>query len=299
MLTATSTRTFGESRLRSIIGLERGVRAFLVWREQLLTDTRFFPPASRRHDAATVYLVLEGSMQIAGGELYRGPVAWVLDSSEFERVRPGATTFRSWGDPAITLELRLAPADVVGPVGLAAGPRPLSPATWDALGGLVDQAIEERPTEPAFLDLFERLGADQVIAPGIRAGATGVEPDHRARAWSGIRALYERLATSASLAELSELTGLSPRSMRREVVDLAKRFQLPGNSFRDIMRVMRLRAAVLFLSSPYATVSEVAEQIGYGTTDAMARAFRDAKLPPPSVVQAEVRYGAHPEAPAP
>src|SRR5690606_30136858 len=127
-------------------------------------------------------------------------------------------------------------------VGLAAGPRALGPATFAALESLVEEAAAERPTEPAFLALFDRLAADGVIAPEIRTGARGQEPEHRA--WSGLRELYGRHATSASLADLSELTGLSPRSLRREVVELARRFQLPGNSFRDILRVMRLRSAV-------------------------------------------------------
>jgi AraC-like DNA-binding protein len=43
------------------------------------------------------------------------------------------------------------------------------------------------------------------------------------------------------------------------------------------------------LSAPEATVVEVARLVGYGSPIAMARAFRDAKLPAPSVVQAELR----------
>jgi len=47
---------------------------------------------------------------------------------------------------------------------------------------------------------------------------------------------------------------------------------------------------VLFLSAPGGTPSEVAKAVGYGSLDAMGRAFRDAKLPAPSVVQEAVRY---------
>lgn len=53
---------------------------------------------------------------------------------------------------------------------------------------------------------------------------------------------------------------------------------------------MRLRAAVLWLSSPELTVSDVARIVGYQSTDAMSRAFRDAALPAASVVQDAVRY---------
>jgi transcriptional regulator GlxA family with amidase domain len=53
--------------------------------------------------------------------------------------------------------------------------------------------------------------------------------------------------------------------------------------------VLRLRVAALLLSAPAATVADVASAVGYGSAIAMARAFRDAKLPPPSSVQAAVR----------
>jgi AraC-like DNA-binding protein len=56
------------------------------------------------------------------------------------------------------------------------------------------------------------------------------------------------------------------------------------------MRVLRLRAACLMLSAPAGTPSEVARAVGYGSLDAMGRAFRDASLPAPSVVQEAVRY---------
>jgi transcriptional regulator GlxA family with amidase domain len=53
--------------------------------------------------------------------------------------------------------------------------------------------------------------------------------------------------------------------------------------------MLRLRTAVVLLSAAEATVVEVARLVGYGSPIAMARAFRDAKLPAPSVVQAELR----------
>ena len=64
---------------------------------------------------------------------------------------------------------------------------------------------------------------------------------------------------------------------------------LPGLRL-DAMRVLRLRAAVLMLSAPGSTPSDVARTVGYGSLDAMGRAFRDAALPAPSVVQAAVKY---------
>ena len=38
------------------------------------------------------------------------------------------------------------------------------------------------------------------------------------------------------------------------------------------------------------SATEVATLVGYKSIDAMGRAFRDAKLPPPSAVQDAIRY---------
>jgi AraC-like DNA-binding protein len=289
MLTATSSTSFGDSRLRTVVALDRGVRAHLVWREQLVVDTRFLARADKGRDAATVLLGLEGWMQVGDAAPTRSPQAWVLAASEFDTFVPGSTPLRSWGDPCITIEMGIPSPEIVGPIGLATGPRTLQPATWKALEQLVEAALDEQPTEQFFLALFARLADDQVISPAIAERMTGQEPAHLSRLWRGLRGLYQRNATSATIGELSSATGLSARQLRRDLIDLAKHYHLPGNGFRETLRILRLRSAVLLLSSPFATVSEVADRVGYGTADALARAFRDAKLPTPSEVQARAR----------
>ena len=49
-------------------------------------------------------------------------------------------------------------------------------------------------------------------------------------------------------------------------------------------------AAIVLLSAPEGTATEVARIVGYKSLDAMGRAFRDAKLPPPSVIQDAIRF---------
>jgi AraC-like DNA-binding protein len=51
-----------------------------------------------------------------------------------------------------------------------------------------------------------------------------------------------------------------------------------------------LRVAVMLLSAPDATASDVSQVVGYGSLDAMGRAFRDAKMPPPSTILAAVKW---------
>ncbi|MDX2093227.1 MAG: hypothetical protein SFX73_35620, partial [Kofleriaceae bacterium] len=116
------------------------------------------------------------------------------------------------------------------------------------------------------------------------------EPERFVRLWDVLRPLYEDLATSASLKQIAIVAKLSLRQLGRDLGDLTRTFGLFGAGFRDAMRVLRLRAAVLLLSSPGASPSDVAKGVGYGSLDAMGRAFRDASLPAPSVVQEYVRY---------
>jgi transcriptional regulator GlxA family with amidase domain len=56
-----------------------------------------------------------------------------------------------------------------------------------------------------------------------------------------------------------------------------------------VSRRLRLKMAVIMLSAKDATVAEVARVVGYGSADAMARAFRDAELPAPSEVREALR----------
>jgi len=138
--------------------------------------------------------------------------------------------------------------------------------------------------------LIATLGAADVLSRDLIASVVANEPERFLRLWAVMRPLYQDLATSASLKQIAALAGLSLRQLGRDLRDLTRTFGLFGTGFRDAMRVLRLRAAVLLLSAPDGSPSDVARTIGYGSLDAMGRAFRDAHLPAPSIVQEAVRY---------
>jgi transcriptional regulator GlxA family with amidase domain len=138
--------------------------------------------------------------------------------------------------------------------------------------------------------LLAALATAGVIHRELADSVVTREPERFVRLWAVMRPLYQRLATSASLKQIAELTNLSLRQLGRDLADLTRTFGLFGAGFRDAMRVLRLRAAVLLLSAPDGTPSDVARLVGYGSLDAMGRAFRDAHLPAPSVVQGAVRF---------
>jgi AraC-like DNA-binding protein len=285
VLSATSTRTFHTSTLRSMIFLERRFRAHLVSRDRLLYDSAYAPPAKRESPFVHVYASMRGTIALAGAPPTTGPNAYVLAETEFDRVIPGARTFRSHGAPCVIVELRVPAADVRRPIGLEHGPLDLPAAVWDAY-----TAFESDPTEPALHEVMNRLGDAGVVSRDLPASVIAREPERFQRVWAVMRPLYEDLATSASLKQIATIAGLSLRQLGRDLGDLSRDFNLFGGGFRDAMRVLRLRAAVLLLSAPGGSPSEVAKAVGYGSLDAMGRAFRDSMLPAPSIVQEAVRY---------
>ena len=284
MLSATSTRAFNGSTLKSTIFLERRMRAHLVSRDRLLYDSAYAPPAKKGTPFVHLFAQLQGVFVTSRGESATAPCAWVMQETEFDRVQPGSTTFRSYGAPGEIVEIRLSANDLKLPVGLANGSVDLPPAVWDAYGELV-----RSQSEPALHALILRLGEADLVSRDLTTSIVTTEPDRYTRIWNTLKPFYNDLAMSTSLKQIAVIAGLSLRQLGRDLGDFTRDFGL-GGGFRDATRVLRLRAAVLFLSAPGASPSEVAKAVGYGSLDAMGRAFRDAKLPAPSVVQEAVRY---------
>lgn len=285
MLSATSHLAFGGGTLRSTVFLERRLRVHVVRRDRLLFDTAFAPPVRMPSASVHLFVQLSGTFEPAGGAALAGPCAFVLAESEFDRVTHGARTFRSFGPRCTIVELRLPAADVRPPIGLGHGPVPLAAPVWDAY-----HALAAAPGEPAVHRLLAALTSTGVVSADLTASVVADEPERFARLWAVVQPLYQHLATSTSLKQIASLAGLSLRQLGRDLTDLTRTFGLLGGGFRDAMRILRLRTAVLLLSAPDATPNDVARLVGYSSLDAMGRAFRDARLPPPSLVHSAVRY---------
>jgi len=285
MLSATSTREFAGSKFASTIFLERKLRAHVVRRDRLVYDSRFAPPGKQANAVAHLYVQLHGTFTPSGGAPVSGRQAWVLAESEFDRVQPGSRTFRSFGDQALIVELRVPVADLHRAIGLDHGQLELPDPVWDAYN-----ALEVAATEPNLHALVQRLTEAGILSKDLASSIVPDEPERFARLWTAMKPLYEELSTSASLKQIATIARLSLRQLGRDLGDLSRTFGLFGGGFRDASRVIRLRAATLFLSAPTATPSAIARTVGYGSLDAMGRAFRDANLPSPSVVQDAVRF---------
>jgi AraC-like DNA-binding protein len=285
VLSATSRRAFGGSTLETTVFLERRLRAHLVTRDRLLFDSTYSPPGKKASPTVHLYATLRGTFAIEGATPIEGRQAYVLAETEFDRVVESARKFRSYGAPGVIVEIRVPERDVLRPVGIDHGQIALPDVVWEAYA-----TLEEQRSEAALHRLIVALGEAKVLSGDLTGSVVTEEPERFVRLWTVLKPLYEDLATSTSLKQIATIAKLSLRQLGRDLGEVTRTFGLYGGGFRDAMRVLRLRAAVLLLSAPEGSPSEVARAVGYGSLDAMGRAFRDAALPAPSVVQDAVRF---------
>ena len=275
VLVATSELTIGAARLRSALLLERAVRGTVIRREGLAFDTRFATRAAGRAEpCGHVFLLLDGRL-VHDGRAHDAPVAFVIADDEIERVGPKSRTFRTDGPHVDLVQLRIDKKQLRWPIGLAHGPVDVARAWGPA------RALLAEPTQPRAL-------AALLAALELPIEIALEEPDRFRRLWGALQPLYAEYGATMSIKQLSSALGMSMRQVGRDAKDLASTFGL-GEGYRDALLMLRLRSAVLMLSAAEATVVEVARLVGYGSPIAMARAFRDAGLPAPSAVQAELR----------
>jgi AraC-like DNA-binding protein len=279
MLVATSEVRLGDAGMRSTLALERAVRVSVILRDKLAYDTRFAAAAAGKPErVAHVFMLAAGRLVAAGGEPVTAPAAFVLADDEIERVGRASRTFRTDGERVHVVQLRLALAALRAPIGVGHGPVAVSDACWDVAGRLCAGDI----ALAALLDELARCG---VVDGSVATTLCADEPERFRRLWAAIEPLYASYGTGTSLKQIASSLGMSMRQVGRDAKELATTFGV-GGGYRDAILVLRLRVAVLLLSAAGATIGDVAKAVGYGSAIAMARAFRDAKLPPPSVVQA-------------
>ena len=290
MLTASTTGSLGGSQLRSHVFLERRFRANLMLREHLVLDTRFTPAVrGRRRGVVHLYFVRDGAFEINGHGPVTTPACFVLTEQEFDGIeRATATTLRASGPRSTSLELRMRSADVPHPAGLLAGQVPVAPEIWAQIDQIIAASDDAAVRLALTTELITMLSARGVIAADVAASIARKEEPHLVRVWDALSPLYGRFDASFSLGYLRQETGLSLRQLGRDMTDLIRTFGLLGYGFRDFRNTLRMRTAVLLLSAPDATATEVARAVGYKSIDAMGRAFRDAKLPPPSDVRSQL-----------
>jgi AraC-like DNA-binding protein len=291
MLWAAGSLRRGPVSFWSGVALERRFRVFLVERFGTIWDTRFAPPADRASDREViVYVIVAGWMTVhdARGRVDVAPPAGrVFRTLAVERAGEAPMSFRSGGKPFRAVEVRLSEDDL-GPSAPAAAFAP-SPALVAACEASVARTRDDDGVVAAIREVIAGLAELGVVRPDLVDGIRERERASFERMWAVGAAMYADVA-HPTLEDLAQRAGLSLRQMTRDIAEMLAEFQAPGTAFRGVTHNLRLRWAILLLSTSI-PLGEVAKAAGYGSIGALGRALRDAGLPAASAIRAAVIAG--------
>jgi AraC-like DNA-binding protein len=292
MLAARGEVLVGKGHLRWTVAFTSHLWVSIIERRGLVYDSKLVPPASgRAKERPCVYLLLEGAWLCADGTSISSPHALVAADEHLDGAdgaRPWC--FRAVGEPFSSIEVHLDPTltpvrpkDVPFTVALDAG-------AWAAARHVreASRRRDDRQLSIAIATLVRALGALSLVNPGLADVVARPTPKPFQILWRAVGPIVERLELRPTVKEVSATTGASSREVDRFVRAFVSSFGLVGGSWRQASLHWRLKLALLFLSADGATIAEIAHAVGYGSADAMTRAFRDAGLPAPSVIQKEL-----------
>jgi AraC-like DNA-binding protein len=289
-LLATTRFRRASASLFTHTALERSSRLSVIVRSGVGFDNRFAPAARVvGRDRVMLYVVLAGSIH-PSTELAPtiGESCWAFSEDDIEGAEgKRRTTSRTVGDPFTSVTLRL--RDPV--LGFARAPN-AAPMRLANDRGVLDAThryvacVRGKP-DHAQWSAAANAFHDAVVAAGwLRQPLAGsiahASPTLADRVWQGVSTFYGALELSPTFVRLAELAELSTRHTDRAFRHFVDEYDLLGVGWRTLTRHWRLKAAVLFLSCPDLTVSEVARLVGYSNIQALTNALAAEGLPQPS-----------------
>jgi AraC-like DNA-binding protein len=296
MLMARGVIQVGKGRMDWAVAFAPRVRLSIVERRGLVLDTRFVPPAREPTNRnPCLYVLLRGTWRLGDGSLgFEAPAAFVVSEEHLEGGDGARSlTYRTAADHFAMIEIHVGAGDTSLRAGALPARVPIDERAWGAaarVGALARH--DDDSLANAIVELLEALAALSLIgAETVASAARPIAPPSR-WLWKALRPMAERLDLLPTIQQLSGAMGTTPREVDRRVREFLSASGLVGAGWRPASRHLRLKMAVIMLSAENATVAEVARIIGYGSSDAMARAFRDAELPSPGAVRGALRAGA-------
>jgi AraC-like DNA-binding protein len=255
----------------------------------LTIDASIIPPSQQpSNDGACLYILVAGTWRIQNGPSFEGPCALVTSQAHIEGangVRP--LIHRAEGTPLSMVQIYVSAAHTTQRARDLPFPIELDAQTWDAARLVLARSQEsDRDLEEAVTALMARLSGRFLAGDDIVGTARLVDAPLRLL-WKGVRPIVERLDLLGRVKEVCAAIGVTPREFDRYARLFLSSFGVVGAGWREVARHFRLKLAIIFLSAEGVTVSEVSRVVGYGSADAMTRAFRDEGLPSPSALRAQ------------
>jgi AraC-like DNA-binding protein len=280
-------RAFGTGRFIASLAISPDYTAAIVHRTGLIYDAEFLPGARTPVDGAMLVVGFQGLLEVGEPrEAIRAPFALTFAHSTYEgdesrRPLPWANA----GEPLLVALFHFRSSDLVRVPSVGSYQRlDLTAETWSHASALFAEEQSLNVSLPRLLDDLSAIGF--LKRPPARSPETTSRME---RFWDAIAPQIERLDLTGSLDSFSESSGFSIRKLRRMIMEVTERFPVPFDSWREGSKRHRLRMAIIALSADEISVRDVARAVGYGSEDAMARAFRDAGMWSPSRVREGLR----------
>ncbi len=288
MLLARGHVNVGEGSLRWAVAFASRFWMSINEHRGLVIDASIIPPSQQpANDGACLYLLLAGRWRIQDGPSFEAPCALVTSQAHIDGaggVRP--LTHRAEGTPLSMVQIYVTAAHTTQRARAVPFPIELDTQTWDAARLVLARSQEsDRDLEEAVTALMARLSGPFLAGNDIVGVARLVDAPLRLF-WKGVRPIAERFDLLGRVKEVCDVIGVTPREFDRYARMFLASFGVAGAGWREVARHFRLKLAIIFLSAEGVTVSEVSRVVGYGSADAMTRAFRDEGLPSPSALRA-------------
>jgi AraC-like DNA-binding protein len=281
MVTACGTLRIGGAKYSSRIGVERTFRVYSVERYGTLYDTRFVRGTEDvRIGSTVVYLLLDGWIRLHNGGELRAPLAFRALAQVVDGVGEAKLTLTNGGEPFRAVQVAIVD-DPAPPTTIEPLPIPEEVVTAARAVGA------SRPHElaDAIAALLSKMSAAGLLEPDFASRITAEESLSTKRLWNVISDCFMTIRTAPTMQELCTATQLSMRQCAREVDKFSSTFGIQWRGLRAAVSDLRRRWAILLLSDRSLPITEVAKATGYGSVDALGRAFRDLALPSPSAIR--------------
>ncbi|MDB4946421.1 MAG: hypothetical protein JWP97_5955 [Labilithrix sp.] len=285
MLVGRGKMEIGDVVYAATQAFERSFRVYLEVHHGTIWDTRFVRAIAREGGGRpVVYVLLEGWLAWHAHPLgaLHAPCVFVASQDVVDGMGGPPFALTAGGNPCGTVQLRLmeGPDLADGSPRLVTDARPIIEAAR-----AIASATEDDLRGPVAALLVACANAG-VAPPGLAQGITRQESRNLTRIWTALRARHLLVEGFPALEGVADAAGLSMRHVARALEEIISAFNLEWRGWRDVINDMRLRWAVMLLSSSSVPINEVARSAGYGSATALGTALRKAGLPGPRDVRA-------------
>ncbi len=142
-----------------------------------------------------------------------------------------------------------------------------------------DRTANTRKALDLGLAMFRDVGAPQVASLGTASSEPSAEDLLLCEA---LEAQINDLKGRATTIGLADGAKRSARQLQRVFQQFNETYGINASSWRDVRNRCRVQLAAIMLSLPDRSISEIAREVGYGSPNALGRAFSKVGLPSPA-----------------